>query len=203
MIETDQGPKPVQWLRQGDRIATMDNGYQPLVAALSSRYFAYDKALPIRIEENALNNDKDLFVSPLHHVLIADPACELLFGEREVFVAAKDLVGLPGIQKITVPQQVAYYHLLLEDHGVIYSDGHPTESFLPGDVAMLVLKKTRNQMKDIVAEYQPKATSVRLRLKHYEARVLIEELLNRNEQMFKLIGDDRLDQSEGDVILIR
>ncbi|WP_162932979.1 Hint domain-containing protein [Roseovarius sp. EL26] len=195
LIETDLGQKPVQWLRKGDMIATLGNGFQPLIQVLRSRYFAYEDALPIRIEENALNNTKDLFVSQLHHVLIAHPVCELLFGEYEVFVAAKDLLGLPGVHKITKPQQVTYYHLLLDDHQAVYSNEHPSESFFAGDLALLSLESTRNQMHEVLAQNKSKAKTSHLRLKHYEACILVDALMDedRNQHVNKPAHHSQLD----------
>ncbi|MEX0370847.1 MAG: Hint domain-containing protein, partial [Tateyamaria sp.] len=73
----------------------------------------------------------DVKVSPLHRVLIRDSLAELLFGETEVLVAAKDLVNDRSVTRQT-GGTVTYVHLMFDRHQVVYSGGLATESFLPG-----------------------------------------------------------------------
>ncbi|MGB7244752.1 MAG: Hint domain-containing protein [Sulfitobacter sp.] len=176
LIETQNGPRPVQWLRKGDMIATADNGFQPLKAALNSRFVACDRTLPIQIKAHCLDNDQDLFVSPQHRILIANSMCELFFGEPEVFVAAKHLIGLPGIHATKVPKKISYYHLLLDRHEIIYSNGQPTESFFVGDMALLTLAKTQKLMEREISQSNAKIEIARPTLKSYEARLLVSAM---------------------------
>ena len=178
LIQTKGGQKPIQWLRKGDLIATANGNFKPLVASLRSSFVAFGGALPIKISKNTLNNDRDLYVSPLHHVVVSHHLCELLFGVSEVLVAAKDLIGLPGVEKMMKPQAVTYYHLLLEEHEVIYSNGQASESFFAGDVALLTLENTRNEMRREISQHHMTLTTARQRLRHFEAKVLVKALLN-------------------------
>jgi hypothetical protein len=58
------------------------------------------------------------------------PATELMFGEERVLVAAKHLAG--SLAEVEEPEaEVAYYHLLLEDHEILVSNGLKSESFQP------------------------------------------------------------------------
>ncbi|MEL7405104.1 MAG: Hint domain-containing protein, partial [Pseudomonadota bacterium] len=80
---------------------------------------------------NTFGKHEELWLSPLHRVLVRDSLAELLFGEAEVLVAAKDLVNDHSVRRIE-QTKVGYFHLLFDRHQVVFSEGLPTESFLPG-----------------------------------------------------------------------
>ena len=100
---------------------------------------------PIHIRANTFGTHRDLLVSPLHRVLIRDNLAELLFGEAEVLVAARDLVNDRSVTRCE-GGPVTYVHLLFDRHQVVYSQGLPTESFLPGP------ETTRSFDREIVEE---------------------------------------------------
>jgi hypothetical protein len=93
------------------------------------------KLKPVLIKAGSLGGGlpmQDMLVSPNHRMLIANENTQMLFDEREVLVAAKHLVGQPGVQMIdTIGTE--YIHVMFERHQVILGDGAWTESFQPGD----------------------------------------------------------------------
>ncbi|MBU2982601.1 Hint domain-containing protein [Lentibacter algarum] len=183
LIETDTGYRPVEWLREGDMIRTADNGFQPLKAALNSRFVAGERTQPVCIKAGCLANTRDLSVSPNHRILINDSLCEILFGEREVFVLAKHLLGLPGIDTSELPYaQVSYYHLLLDQHEVIFANEQPTESFFTGEMAELTLGNTAPRMQSAIALLEPEQETARMTLKSYEAHILIEAMRSATQE---------------------
>ena len=131
MIETTTGPRSVEGLRPGDMVMTRDDGPQPLRWIGRRAVPALGKMAPIRIRENALGEHGEVMLSPLHRVLVKDAVAELMFGEAEVLIAAKDLVNDHSIRAVE-GGEVEYVHLLFDQHQVIYSEGLATESFLPG-----------------------------------------------------------------------
>ena len=86
---------------------------------------------PIRIAPNTFGDHREVLVSPLHRILIKDALAELLFGDAEVLVAAKDLVNDRSVRRVE-GGMVEYVHILFDRHQVVLSDGLDTESFLPG-----------------------------------------------------------------------
>ena len=89
---------------------------------------------PILIRRGALGRDlpeRDLMVSPNHRMLVTSDLAELMFGEREVLVAAKFLTGLDGVVQIE-QAGVTYVHVMCEHHEVLLANGSWTESFQPG-----------------------------------------------------------------------
>jgi hypothetical protein len=131
MILTPDGNVPVETLSPGDLVMTMDEGAQPLRWIGQRTVPATGKMAPIRIRAGTFGDHGTLMLSPQHRVLVRDALAELLFGEFEVLVAAKDLVNDRSIRAIE-GGEVTYVHLLFDRHQIVYSEGLATESFLPG-----------------------------------------------------------------------
>ena len=131
MIATPDGDQAAEALRPGDLVLTQDDGAQPVRWIGTRKVPAEGDFAPIHIRENTFGTHRDLLVSPLHRVLIRDTMAELLFGEAEVLVAARDLVNDKSVRR-QEGGEVTYVHLLFDRHQVIFSEGLPTESFLPG-----------------------------------------------------------------------
>ncbi len=177
MIATPDGEVPVESLQPGDMVMTHDDGPQPLRWIGQRRVQAMGEFAPIHIRAGTFGDHRDLFLSPLHRVLIRDSLAELLFGEGEVLVAARDLVNDNSVRRIT-GGEVEYVHILFDRHQVVLSEGLKTESFLPGP------QTTKSFEAEVIAEitaifpeldpatgtgYSPAA---RRTLKRFEARML-------------------------------
>lgn len=177
MILTPDGEVAVEDLQPGDLVMTQDDGPQPLRWIGQRRVEAKGDFAPIHIRAGTFGDHRDLFLSPLHRVLIRDSLAELLFGEGEVLVAARDLVNDLSVRRIE-GGQVDYVHILFDRHQVVISEGLETESFLPGP------QSTKSFEADVIAEitaifpeldpatgagYSPAA---RRTLKRFEARML-------------------------------
>ncbi|GAB5433023.1 MAG: hypothetical protein EpisKO_23930 [Epibacterium sp.] len=146
-IATPEGPKPVESLREGDRVQTRDNGAQVVqwIGARrmsGARLFVMPALRPVRIRAGALGIDRperELLVSPEHRMLVRGAAARALFNESEVLVAARDLINGHTIDVDTTVREVTYVHLLLEQHQVIWANGVETESFHPAHAALSAL----------------------------------------------------------------
>ncbi|MDO5606240.1 MAG: Hint domain-containing protein [Paracoccus sp. (in: a-proteobacteria)] len=144
LIETANGPRPVETLVAGDLVMTRDHGLRALAWAGGRRLTARHLDLcpnlrPIRIRAGALGPGipaTDLTVSPQHRVLVASRIAERLTGSAEVLVAAKHLCAMPGIS-VTVPADgIGYHHILFDRHEIVRSNGCWTESLFTGPVAL-------------------------------------------------------------------
>lgn len=131
LIRTPGGERPVEDLRPGDLVLTQDNGAQPLRWIGQRVVPAMGDLAPIGIAAHTFGVHRRLLVSPQHRILIRDAVSELLFGEPEVLVAAKHLVNGRTVCRVE-GGEVHYLHLLFDDHQVVFSEGLPSESFLPG-----------------------------------------------------------------------
>lgn len=132
LIDTPDGPVPVEDLQPGDMVLTLDDGPQPVRWAGAQAVTAEGSFAPIRIKAGSYGATQDVLLSPQHRVLIRDVWAELLFGESEVFVKAKDLVNHKTVCREVCDFPVTYVHLLLDDHQILTSHGLLSESYLPG-----------------------------------------------------------------------
>ena len=177
LIATTDGDRRVEGLLPGDLVMTKDEGPQPLRWIGSRRVTATGDFAPIHIRANTLGQHRDLLVSPLHRVLIKDNLAELLFGEAEVLVAARDLVNDYSITRRT-GGEVTYVHLLFDRHQVVFSEGLETESFLPGPQTSSSFEADMvAEIYSIFPDLDPDAgtgypVAARRTLKRYEAELL-------------------------------
>lgn len=147
LVDTPEGPRPVEQIRAGDRLWTQDDGAQPVIWTGSrrmsgARLYAMPELRPIRIRKGAMGEDRpefDLIVSPRHRMLLRGPAAMALFNTPEVLVAAGDLVDDLRIHVDHSLREVTYVHLLLERHQIIRANGLETESFHPANAALDML----------------------------------------------------------------
>lgn len=145
LIETPGGQVPVEALRPGDLVKTLAGGFQPLCMVHSRRLGGHalraDPGLrPVRISRGALGDGlprRDLWVSQQHRMLLNRPWFPVMFDVGEALVRAKSLpLALPGVTIDARITQVTYYHLVFEQHEIVYAEGAPTESFHPGRMAL-------------------------------------------------------------------
>ncbi|WP_299201226.1 Hint domain-containing protein [uncultured Tateyamaria sp.] len=148
-IDTPDGPRLIEDLREGDKVQTQDNGPQEILWTGSrhmtgARLFAIPRLRPIRIAAGALGverPDQELLVSPEHRMLIKGDVAKDLFNTPEVLVAAKDLVNGSTITVDLKARKVTYVHLLLPKHEVLRANGVETESFHPANTALSMLNE--------------------------------------------------------------
>jgi hypothetical protein len=177
LIATPDGDRRAETLVPGDMVMTKDDGAQPLRWIGSRRVAAEGDFAPIHIRANTLGQHRDLLVSPLHRVLIKDILAELLFGEAEVLIAARDLLNDHSITR-REGGEVTYVHLLFDRHQVVFSEGLETESFLPGpQTATSFEAEVVEEIYSIFPELDPETgagypTAARRTLKRYEAELL-------------------------------
>lgn len=155
LIETAKGLRPIEAIEVGDLVRTMDNGMQPV------RWISFTKVSPamlklqphkrpIRIKAGALGNDRDLVVSPEHRVLVTGWRAEVLLGQTEVLIAARDLVNDSTIIVDPAPEGVEYWHMMFDNHEIVWAEGCPSESFNPGDVALDKMQtRARRELLDL------------------------------------------------------
>lgn len=131
LIETATGPRPVEQIEPGDMVQTLDNGPRPVRWAGSRRVAGIGPFAPIRFARGVLGNDRALFLSPQHRVLVRGWRAELYLGEPELLVAATHLVDGAGITRAPRPE-VCYHHVMFDQHEIVLAEGAATESFHPG-----------------------------------------------------------------------
>ncbi|WP_341862043.1 Hint domain-containing protein [Gymnodinialimonas sp. 57CJ19] len=144
MIGTGSGQVPVECLKVGDYVSTLDHGQQP-IRWIGSRSLdledltAKPKLRPVRIAAGALGAGtptRDLIVSPQHRILVRSAIAKRMFDTADVLVPAIKLVGIDGITVIEDATGVTYFHVLLDRHELLLSEGAATESLYLGPQAL-------------------------------------------------------------------
>jgi hypothetical protein len=131
VIETTEGPQPVEWLRPGDLLLTRDHGYRPVIWAGRS---PLSGTPAVRIAAGALGNripDRDLVLSPAHHVLLRSPQIELHFATEEVLVPVFDIATDGETGGAMTDPAYGYCHILMEHHELILAEGVWLETLFP------------------------------------------------------------------------
>jgi len=143
-IATPEGDVPIEDIAIGDRVLTADSGTQ-IVRWIGSKVLNPSRATtPVRIKAGALGNNtpnQDLLVSPAHRMVISGWRAEVLFGESEFLVPAKELVNDSTIVFAHDLDEVEYFHILFDKHEIVTSNGTPSESFHPNADALSALSK--------------------------------------------------------------
>lgn len=145
LIETVNGLQSIETLKVGDMVMTRDHGLQPIrwigCRVLSPmRLVLNAKLRPIRIRAGALGRQmpvNDLLVSPQHRILVRSAIAQKIFGTEDILAAAKQLVMIDGIDicnEIVGP--VEYFHILFDQHEIVFANGAEAESLLPGPEAL-------------------------------------------------------------------
>ena len=137
-ILTPTGNKKVETLKTGDLVLT-DSGDAVSILWIGHSRASVDEMRynptrwPIRIAAHSVGPGipySDLYVSAQHRVVLEGVWVELYFGEPSVMVPAKHLVGTLA-ERPMPDNDVAYFHILLDRHEVLISNGLLTESFQP------------------------------------------------------------------------
>ena len=169
LIDTPEGPRAVETLSAGDVVTTYANGPMPIMWTGSRDVVGIGSFAPVRIRAGMFGNAQDLVVSQQHRILIEDWRCTLLFGEPAVFAHAEHLVN----GKSVVVEQVGvmtYHHLLFKEHQIVFSNSLPSESLLPGPMALATLDQ-KSQLSLV-------ATMPEIEISHEQAAVRV---LKRHE----------------------
>ncbi len=180
LIDTPFGPRAIETLKTGDLVGTRDAGPQPIKWMGSRTLPCTPDTAPVRFEAGTLDGQTQaLTVSPQHRILISHFACELLFGEDEVFCSAKHM--LVGAVTRNAQKMVTYIHLMLEQHQVITANGIETESFHAGPEGLKALSDTSKAdlfraFPDLKVDPYAYGRTARTCLKAHETTLLLEEI---------------------------
>ncbi|ARO14376.1 type I secretion target repeat protein [Ketogulonicigenium robustum] len=153
VIETAFGLHAIETLKVGDLVMTLDNGLKPIrwigsVKIEQAELEANPNLKPIRISAGALGRNTpvmDLTVSPQHRVLVSSKVAERMLGSNEVLVAAKQLLVVDGVDVAETTDGVEYFHFLLDEHEVVFSNGAQTETLYTGPMALMAVGKAARE----------------------------------------------------------
>jgi hypothetical protein len=127
VIDTDDGPVPIDWLRAGDRVRTLDHGYQEVIWA-GKDLQDWRAAGAVSLCANSPSATQTLAG---HRVLVTGWKVELFFGHGQMLVEAGDLSGSERFEPDHVACDGPVLHVMLEHHSLIRANGLWVESLCP------------------------------------------------------------------------
>jgi hypothetical protein len=182
LIETPGGLRTVETLQKGDLVNTLEDGPQAIRWIGGAKVRGVGANAPVCIKRGGIGNLRDLWVSQNHRVLVSGARAELLFGERQVLVAAKYLVNDETI-RIVPCETVEYWHFLCDAHQIVFAETAPVESLYPGHQTLeAVSPADRDEIVALfpeLAEHDSYARMSRYTLNSHEARALRRSALNK------------------------
>lgn len=182
LMETPEGQRPVESLRPGDLVLTLDDGPQP-VRRIARREVGLAELVadpglhPVEIPPDAIGPglpERAIRVLPQHRILFGGAVCELLFGAEEVLVPAIQLVGRRNVRQRM--QAATCVQIMFDRHQIVRTHGLWLESHPPGRSMSAGLSDP--QRADVLRPFPDLAGDVscraaRMTLKDYETRVLL------------------------------
>ncbi len=148
LIETKQGQMPIEKLAVGDVINTQDGVAK--IRWIGSRKYnaakltANPKLFPVRICAGALGRGlpkQDLCVSRQHRMMVSSKIAKRVCGTTDVLVSAIRLTDVPGIYVDESVEEVVYFHILFDQHEIVFAEGAPSESLFTGPEAIKTLSR--------------------------------------------------------------
>lgn len=133
-ILAEQGEVPVERLRAGDRVVTMDHGLRRVIwtGARMLERESLEVAphhRPVAIRAGAAGNRGEVLVAPGQAVLLRD--CGRLIAAQELVQA-----GDAGMRVARGKRQVRYHQILLERHGIVFAEGMAAGTLYPAPGAV-------------------------------------------------------------------
>ncbi|MBU2942304.1 Hint domain-containing protein [Shimia thalassica] len=152
LLTTPRGSVPIEDMTVGNRVLTRDHGFQR-IRWIGHRdvgpgeFETHAHWQPVCIQQGALGEglpNRDTLFSPNHRVLLCGAQAMLYFGEGEVLVPAKHLIGMQGVTAAEV-EEITYWHILFDCHELVLSNNAWTESFQPGSYVMNALEEEQRR----------------------------------------------------------
>jgi hypothetical protein len=150
LVDTPDGPRPIEALLPGDLVTTLGNGSQPL-RWIGRRHVSaaamvqMPELQPVEFAAGAIGNARPLRVSPQHRILLNDWRAQVFFGEDEVLIPAKAMVNDHSIRHVLPAGGVTYIHLLFDRHEILVCEGALSESFHPGETGLQSLDEAQRR----------------------------------------------------------
>ncbi|NJM83202.1 MAG: hemolysin-type calcium-binding protein [Tabrizicola sp.] len=141
LISVADGLVQVEDLQIGDRVCTLDRGWQEVLWVghrhVEAELLAQMPRLrPIRFIAAEDGGYPDLLVAPRQRMLVTGQATLELFSASEVLAEAGDLVSHNQAVVDHQLTDVTYVQFVLEHHSVLWANGLETESFAPSARAL-------------------------------------------------------------------
>jgi hypothetical protein len=177
LVETAEGPRPIERLQFGDLVMTASNGLQPIRWIVKQELPECGSYRPIKLRAPYLGLRKDISVGQNQRILFEGAEAEYLFGEDAVLIEARQLLGHPSATLSPARLTRNYYQILLDHHECIQLSGAWSESLFVGRLAERPQVLATSRLYQLPGSAMPIHRGyVRPMLRNYETRTLLDAL---------------------------
>jgi len=190
-IKTRRGQVPIETIRTGDMVLTLDHGFQPVIWAGGKQFSAAAVGRQPILQPMVIAPDtfgpgqptRQLSVSRQHRMLCVGRTVETHFGHAEVFASASSLENQHNILRRAAHMAVSYHHILFSGHQIIRAEGCWCESLFPGDMALSALSaNARAEISRLLGSTLSDMRLARPCLNTQEARLIAIDLANHRHR---------------------
>lgn len=177
LVETAEGPRPVEKLRLGDTVITAASGPQPVRWIGKREVPALGAFRPVRLRAPFFGLGDDVLMAPDHRVRLELAEAEYMFGTDEILIPAGHLVNGKHARREGKSRLVHYYQVLLDVHDCLLHDGVWAESLYVGTIARRPDVARNTVLGEMPASAIPEHRNfARRQLNDFEARSLVASL---------------------------
>lgn len=134
LVETVQGPRPVDALRVGDEVLDVTGQAHPLRWIEARPRLCLGRTAPIRLRAPYFGLVRDVVVTPPTRLLQRGPIIDYLCGTEAVLAEAADLATGRAVVRDRSRAMRMFFHMMLDDPACILVEKSPIETAHLGDV---------------------------------------------------------------------
>lgn len=139
LIATAKGDRCIETLQAGDMISTLDRGFQPILwigrRRVSWCEMKQHKGLrPFMVRADSFGPrcpSTDIQLSKQHRIFLTEKmVSHPKIGKAGALAPVHTLTGVPGVEELCPTAGITYFHILTEEHNLVWSNGIATETLL-------------------------------------------------------------------------
>jgi hypothetical protein len=177
LIGTSTGPRPIETLRPGDLVHTIERGLQPVRHVVCREVPALGSFAPVHLRAPYFGLQRDVCLSPDHRVLIAGADAEYLFGADAVLVEARHLATTVAGPRQLRGGTIRYVQVVMDAHDCLSVCGTWAESLYLRDTADYPARLAVSALTGVSVRDLPRHGQIAgPLLKNYEAMVLVSAM---------------------------
>ncbi|MGJ8547797.1 MAG: Hint domain-containing protein [Sulfitobacter sp.] len=138
LIRTPYGEIPVEQLKAGDLVETLDHGPQQIRWIGGRTVPSTGPMTPVMLHKGSLGSGlpyRDMMLSRQHRLLLANKIAARMTGSEQILLAAHYLIGMAGIASYGKRRLVTYWHFMCDAHEIVFAEGAPAETLYLGPEA--------------------------------------------------------------------
>ncbi len=134
-LKVPGGRRAIEGLQVGDRVWTLDDGFQRVRWIGSQTVEASGALAPVCLKKGFLGLKRDILLSQQHRVMMGGPQAMLHLGVDQALSAAIHLCA--GDSAVVQPGgTVTYWHVMFDQHQIVDAEGLLTESLLVNGMSL-------------------------------------------------------------------